>query len=1670
MRARSTQPVRVAGPSGDASVPRGRRLRRIAGGAVAIMSVAAPIALGGTAQAATSVTPGTVTLSQQMAGSTSNYTVPFTVSGSGALAPGATITLTAPDGTALPGAGGSYAVGVNNSHSATVQSVTTSDVTGPGSTTTSATPNQVVITLATSTIANGDTVTVTITGASNPTTSSTSYVIDESSSADTAPAASRSYTVLPGAPAGIVATGGDNQSSSGAFAVDLSATPVDVYGNPVDTNGLLVTFAAPASGASGTFAGGCHANPAANQCQAATSGATATASTYTANGTAGGPYAVTATLNDAAAGNPVATFYLTNLPVPPGGTSVTPGTVSPNNDTEGATSVTYVITITATSGSGALANGSTITLLAPNGTAFSGTATNYTVTNSTLMTPQVVSTVSVSKATGPGANSVSATNNEVQITLGVASSVPAGDGVSISAAGTTNPTLASGSYVVDESTSADTVPAATSTYSIVAGPVASIAITSGDNQSAEVGTSFAQGLGATAFDAQNNPVPGTDITFTIGTTGGASAKFPNNSTIQIEPTGANGEAITLPPKANSTAGSYTATATDGAVSAPSPFTLTNTTAPGTPGQVTVTPNTEGSTTATYTVPFTTTVAIPPSGSCGTCTITLVAPNGTAFPSHAGNYAVGVDNGHAATVASSGVSVSNVTGPGANSPSATPNQVIISLSASTIAAGDTFTVTITGVTNPTVASSTYVMDEATSSDQTLAASPTYAIVPGPAAMLVVTAGNNQSAGVNEPFATQMSVATEDAAGNAVADVGVAVTFTAQSSGASGSFPAAGCASQVHSYDCTVDTDANGNATAPVFTANDIAGGPYTVTAAAAGLTSAIFSLTNLPVLTPGAITVNPSSAGSTATYTIPFTTDAGPSGGLPANPVAGPGCPGACTITLVAPNNTTLPSTLGDYGVIADNNHAATVSNVALSKVAGPGSGGASATDNQAVITLSASSIAPGDVVTVTISGVTSPTVAGNYTMDESTASDTVPQASPPYAITAGIANKVLATNGTPQAAEVGTAYATALQATVEDSNNNPEPAGVAVTFTAPSSGASGSFDPAGCPGNTGATPAYECITSTNANGVATASTFTAGATPGQFTVVASSPGASSADFMLTNETAVSPGAVTLTPSTAGASGVSYVVPFTTSSAGALGAGGTITIVAPNDTTWSSTAGDYAVAVNNSHSATVGSVAVSKVDGPGSNSTSPTNNKVVISLSASTIAAGDTVTVALGNATNPTAASNSYTLSESTSADPIAASSPAYAVTGLPYTAVTPTRICDTRAESAIVSANQCNGNGTTTGTLSPGGTLTVTVPGLPAGATAVVLNVTVTNTTASSFLTVWPTGSTLPNASNLNWVAGDTVPNLVEVTLGPSNQVNLYNAFGTTDVVVDLEGYVAPIATAGTGLFNPLSPARICDTRAQSDIVAANPCNGNGTTTGTLGQGGQRNVQVTGEGGVPASGVAAVVLNVTVTNTTASSFLTVWPTGHTEPNASNVNWVAGQTVPNRVIVPVGTGGQVTIANEFGSTDVVVDVGGWFTDASNASATGARYVALAPTRICDTRAESDLVSANQCNGNGTTTGTLGQGGTAIVQVTGLAGVPAYAVAVVANTTVTNTTAPSFLTVYPDGTTLPNASDLNWVGGETVPNLVVVELGSGGAVDATNAFGGTDVIMDVEGFYE
>lgn len=366
----------------------------------------------------------------------------------------------------------------------------------------------------------------------------------------------------------------------------------------------------------------------------------------------------------------------------------------------------------------------------------------------------------------------------------------------------------------------------------------------------------------------------------------------------------------------------------------------------------------------------------------------------------------------------------------------------------------------------------------------------------------------------------------------------------------------------------------------------------------------------------------------------------------------------------------------------------------------------------------------------------------------------------------------------------------------------------------------------------------------------------------------------------------------------------------------------------------------------------------------------------------------------------------------------------------------PARILDTRA-----------GNGAPLARLGPGSTLDLQVTGrggVPAtGVTAVVLNVTVTEPTATSFLTVWPAGATMPLASNLNYTAGLTVPNLVVVKVGTGGQVRLYNYSGTTHVIADVAGWYGSDDTlAGGARFTPLAPSRLLDTRF-----------GTGAPTAPVGPASSLALQVTGRGGVPATGVSAVVLNVTVTEPTQTSFITAWPTGQPRPLASNLNDAPGQTVPNLVVVKVGDGGMVSLYNNAGWVHLVADVAGWYGEAPEV---GAGFTSVVPARVLDTR---NTIGAK-----------AGPGSVIDLNVTGRGGVPAYGVsAVVLNVTVTEATATSFLTAWPSGAARPLASNLNYIDGSTVPNLVTVKVGEGGRVSLYNHAGWTHVIADVAGWY-
>jgi hypothetical protein len=326
--------------------------------------------------------------------------------------------------------------------------------------------------------------------------------------------------------------------------------------------------------------------------------------------------------------------------------------------------------------------------------------------------------------------------------------------------------------------------------------------------------------------------------------------------------------------------------------------------------------------------------------------------------------------------------------------------------------------------------------------------------------------------------------------------------------------------------------------------------------------------------------------------------------------------------------------------------------------------------------------------------------------------------------------------------------------------------------------------------------------------------------------------------------------------------------------------------------------------------------------------------------------------------------------------------------------------------------------------------------GVPADASAVVVNLTVTEPTSFGFITAYATGRAKPNTSNLNYGARQTVPNLAIVPVGAGGQITLVNtSAGSVQLIADVSAYFR--AASGPGAFKALAPLRMLDTRSSTGAVAPN---------------GAVSVKVRGVAGIPA-GASAVVMNLTVTEPRSFGFLTAYASGTGKPNASNVNYSAGQTVPNLVVVPVGADGNVTVFNSSaGSAHVVADVSGYFLTGTPAQPGAFGY--LAATRFLDTRVSSGRVAA---------------GGSVVFQVRGVQGIPSNTAAVVVNLTITEAGSYGFLTAFASGSVKPNTSNLNYARGQTVPNLAVVPVGADGKVRITNTSGGAvQVIADVSGY--
>jgi hypothetical protein len=386
-----------------------------------------------------------------------------------------------------------------------------------------------------------------------------------------------------------------------------------------------------------------------------------------------------------------------------------------------------------------------------------------------------------------------------------------------------------------------------------------------------------------------------------------------------------------------------------------------------------------------------------------------------------------------------------------------------------------------------------------------------------------------------------------------------------------------------------------------------------------------------------------------------------------------------------------------------------------------------------------------------------------------------------------------------------------------------------------------------------------------------------------------------------------------------------------------------------------------------------------------------------------------------------------------------------------YTPVGPNRILDTRIGL---------GHG---GKVGAGLTINVQVTGgssgVPtSGASAVVFNLTATNGTETSHVTVFPTGQTRPTATNLNFHAKVNIANLVTVKLASNGQVSMYNGAGSVDLIADVVGWYADASTASTvgGDFQPTATQRLVDTRNTGALgglqTLTAPVDYSTTTTN------------------PNSHIKALAVTVTVVSPTSGGYLTAWGAGTTPPTASTLNFVGGETVPNMAVVPVTPCSvnpncptaeanlpSIQIKNaSSGPVNILIDIWGFYDDGSLGGSFATRFVPQPnPIRIADTRISFGAT-------------TLGRGSTRTIYAPTTVA-DANTALLVQNVTAVPSSA-TYLTLWPAGQSRPNVSSLNPRAHITVANLAYAALGPRMNFDVFNSTGTTDVISDVAGAFE
>ncbi|MDW3216414.1 MAG: bifunctional metallophosphatase/5'-nucleotidase [Ilumatobacteraceae bacterium] len=351
------------------------------------------------------------------------------------------------------------------------------------------------------------------------------------------------------------------------------------------------------------------------------------------------------------------------------------------------------------------------------------------------------------------------------------------------------------------------------------------------------------------------------------------------------------------------------------------------------------------------------------------------------------------------------------------------------------------------------------------------------------------------------------------------------------------------------------------------------------------------------------------------------------------------------------------------------------------------------------------------------------------------------------------------------------------------------------------------------------------------------------------------------------------------------------------------------------------------------------------------------------------------------------------------------------------------------------------------GRIEAGETVELVVAGrgdVPAGTSAVALNVGAILPSEPGFLTIWPCGEDMPNASNVNYFGGDVVSTSAFAQVGEDGKVCIYS-LAETDMIVDVNGLVPQDGTPV-----PVVPARLLETR---DGEGNTTVDGDFEGEGRVAAGATVELTVAGRGGVDAD-AEAVVLNVGAVLPSDHGFLTIWPCGDDMPQASNLNYLSTDlAISNSVVAQIGDEGKVCIYT-LAETDLIADVNAFVP-------VGGSPDSLVPARLLETR---DVEGYETIDGEFEGEGRVAADSTLELDVAGRGGVADDASAVVVNVAAVFPDAPGFLTVYPCDEERPNASNVNHPADDVVSNLVLAKLDGEGKL-CIYSLVATDLIVDV-----